>query len=1154
MARSVTSKVATEFGETVKTEKKTFVSETRKDVLISRQTEAKAFKTLRYYNWSKSFGMKTPFLNNLANGAYGTLQLLNDFSAFTSDNVVRSLAARYGWVVAGRFFGKAQSKVLPQGGGPLGRFMRVKGGQFSRKVLGDFMSYFTTTELEFTNITKSQKKLMKELQEVGTLGPQWQAMALAEAIGTAPDPYHSIAAGIRKENRNNTGMDRAFVNQNEKSVEYLQKRTSVIKNMSNAGANAPEMTYLIKAMEYGADPDDVVSKLKGKDNVLKKILDGFSDQRIQDDSSDMFFEDESLFSTGTEHKIFEKIDKVLGTDLSSQVNGRNEFYENFHVSSTMDIGPKKLKYGPGDYIPEAGDDPGIHNATNMASVYSVNDIKDDNFVASRNQIVKGLKIAEVQNLHKKNPNGGFLVFGIEFVAHANIRDIQQIEYGGPATDRMRTLKNRTDRYVYPRSMFLHKAGQTAARKLGIEGKMQFSKRTGDVAGTLAQRRTKFLAEQNKEKTKSQSKAGGYSLVVDQKLRNVMKQDLIDARHPRVKDGNKVDFKDLAINEVEIQSKTKTYGERFKGRNTIYGIDENGELKSYNLDEKEYPPAYKNLLDRYQATLSSTGKDVSDLANPYSQVEAAVNVDSELRETRNLIDDIDRNELGIRRQETPTKMQRQNYQVRGGLRRPQDIVDQAIANARETLDPEYWKEVGRRQQILEDTAKANHDKRLKLIDKNYKKGSSSARDARQRAITESENEMFEEIRVGTMKIHDEVEAEFFGDFKDVGFIETVEDLESIKNPVIREEMRKIINQADEDIRTSGNRMPYESPYGRRQRFPFPMKTMKKKMRDYARAVSKGNQVEADILWDEMTDGGKISWETIQIETGMDGTVVLQEVDGSLNEFFPGTVKEGATVSMDLATQNEIVDDIKREMLESEGIKNLRDAVNKERLSASGLNKIEGVGGNVNKSKTNQYGNPTAEAAAKDLVGILGRSGMPAELVQALESEIVGKSKDGKQNIKSYGKGITRPYKEAKSALLKIQGRGGDDVLLGSDLGNGFESLNKGAGRDSIFKKPLTDLVEAAHRSEESLAVLHFILALEEDSRVVNMIFSLFNPNSEFGKRATGQTTARHGKSVSQRYGGGVIIDIAEVNRIKAMLRNTGYNNLATYRDIVFGGNY
>ena len=106
--------------------------------------------------------MKTPFLNNLANGSYATLQLLNDFSAFTSDNVVRSLAARYGWVVGGRAFGKIQGKVLPQGGGPFGRYMRVKGGQFSRNALGNMMNFFTTTEMEFTNVNRTQRNIMNE--------------------------------------------------------------------------------------------------------------------------------------------------------------------------------------------------------------------------------------------------------------------------------------------------------------------------------------------------------------------------------------------------------------------------------------------------------------------------------------------------------------------------------------------------------------------------------------------------------------------------------------------------------------------------------------------------------------------------------------------------------------------------------------------------------------------------------------------------------------------------------------------------------------------------------------------------------------------------------------------------------------------------------
>ena len=58
-----------------------------------------------------------------------------------------------------------------------------------------------------------------------------------------------------------------------------------------------------------------------------------------------------------------------------------------------------------------------------------------------------------------------------------VRDITAIEYGGPATDKRRSLKKRLDRYVYPRSMFLHSAAQEAANKLGIEANLKFSKRT-----------------------------------------------------------------------------------------------------------------------------------------------------------------------------------------------------------------------------------------------------------------------------------------------------------------------------------------------------------------------------------------------------------------------------------------------------------------------------------------------------------------------------------------------------------------------------------------------------------------------------------------------------------------------------------------------------
>ena len=167
MAKNTTTTISSSaLGQTKATTTKKYVSEGRQDVLISSRTEATMFKTLRYYNWSKSFGMKTDFANKLSDGTYAALQTLNDISAFvTSDSLVRSIAARYGWVVAGRAFGRIQGKVLPQGGGPFGRFMRVKGGQYSRKVLGNFMNYFTTTEMKFENVTRTQRHIKRPVDK-----------------------------------------------------------------------------------------------------------------------------------------------------------------------------------------------------------------------------------------------------------------------------------------------------------------------------------------------------------------------------------------------------------------------------------------------------------------------------------------------------------------------------------------------------------------------------------------------------------------------------------------------------------------------------------------------------------------------------------------------------------------------------------------------------------------------------------------------------------------------------------------------------------------------------------------------------------------------------------------------------------------------------
>ena len=104
--------------------------------------------------------------------------------------------------------------------------------------------------------------------------------------------------------------------------------------------------------------------------------------------------------------------------------------------------------------------------------------------------------------------------------------------------------------------------------------------------------------------------------------------------------------------------------------------------------------------------------------------------------------------------------------------------------------------------------------------------------------------------------------------------------------------------------------------------------------------------------------------------------------------------------------------------------------------------------------------------------------------------------------------------------------------------------------------MTRLVEACARDEEALAILHFILAVEEDDNIKNAIYRAFDPSDSFAKRATGQVTKRPQNSVNKRFGGRLQIDIAEVNRIKMILRNaesaSGYSGyVQAIKDTIFG---
>ena len=1189
MADLQKKRVATEFGETIITSKTQYVSETRKDILISKGTEAKMFKTLRYYNWSKSWGMKTPFLNNLANGAYGTLQLLNDLSAFTSENMARSLAARYGWVVAGRAFGKVQGKVLPQGGGPLGRYMRVKGGQFSRNILGNFMNYFTTTEMEFENVVKTQKSIMKQLDMAGGMGPTWAAMALSRAMSNAPDPFATEAVKTRGENRKKDFAEENFIDGDEKTVTKLQKKTDTLRRISASGASAPEMTYLIHAMESGVDPDDVMSKLKKNDRKIKKALEPEINKRNQrlreagEPKSELDSVLENIPGYDKDHlqgntvdfqnTVFEQLNEILGLDIgwndgrgpgnsdwdSTGWDKRKAISPEDMITTTFwgkrdTIGPDRLKY----------DEKKIGDSTtdyyNYREVTSSNSILDNNYIANREDIIRGLRISDTQYLHAKNPKGGFLVYGIEFYQHRHIRDIQQIEFGGPATDRKRGFKNRDDHYVYKRSMFLHRGAEEAARQLGIDAKLSFSKRTADVRSTLKQRRTKFMSDIEKGDNQKNKKSGNYSLIVDQKLRNVMKSDLIRARDPRVKGGNKVDFKDISVNDKLIQQgpKPTSLGGEYKGYSTIYLRDEaTGVIEPHRLDRKDYPKEYLNAWDRLEENIKK-GFRSGGLLNE-SWLYRSTNIsDAEIRKQkdRGLHDKLERNEYGVRRHVTPSIMTRQNYSVKGGVHGPEDIIGQAIKNAEERAFPAYWEELSAIQIDIEEAAHKIFKEDIKNIDLQFKKGkkSSGAKDARHKAENDAKHrrEKFidEELSREKKILHDKYFAEL-----DEGPIDNLED---IKHPLVREEIRKITKQMDSDIRSSGNRQ-------KSQLLPFTRAKRKAKMKKYAEALAVGDTKTADGIWWELTNEGRIEWWVIQEDTGLRGTLTFADDTRNLQaaDYDPFVESEAfEVINLDYVNLDgtpkigpQLVDD--NSISE---IQNYRDMVNKAKESAQGLNTIPGVGGNVNKSKTNKYGDPTVEKAMSSLSNIAAASGINPELLEAITKREIGKGKGGVP-ITQVGKGITNPYKEARNYIKKSMGndkssyRGDGGSIIGYELGAGLQTINQGSGRESGLKNPLTKLVEAAHQDEESLAILHFILALEDDARVVDVIYQTFDPRSPFAKRATGQVTKRPQNSVSKRYGTSAEVNIAEVNRIRGILRNAessiGVGLVQAFKDTLFG---
>ena len=250
-------------GERRVVEKQKFVSETRKDVILSKRGEARIYRANRTFLWAKSLGASTQATNSLVNLSYGVLQTINDIQAlFSAGNFVRSVAARYAWTIGGRALSKVQSKIVPQGGGIIGRAMRVQAGRQSKKILSSMSSnFFVKTEIEIKNVVNMEKHIKNQLTQGKGLARQWALMTAANAVSNAPDPY-TQAQKIMGNNQKK-GLKKSLDGNFMSDQNYL-KDSTIFGNIFSQTMNVSEAQHYKKFLATGRNPNDYFDAYRNK--------------------------------------------------------------------------------------------------------------------------------------------------------------------------------------------------------------------------------------------------------------------------------------------------------------------------------------------------------------------------------------------------------------------------------------------------------------------------------------------------------------------------------------------------------------------------------------------------------------------------------------------------------------------------------------------------------------------------------------------------------------------------------------------------------------------------------------------------------------------------------------------------------------------------
>ena len=691
-----------DFNEKVVSEKVTYVGENRPDILISRKTEAKLFKGLRTYNWSKSIGARTQTTDRISNSMYSILQSYNTFQSFAStQNFALSVLGRAAWVVGGRALGRIQGKLVPQGGGPFGRLMRVQAGHMSRKILTGAMKFFISVDFDMKDVKSVQRDITADLIKANAMGPKWQMRTHALAIKNAPN-YKLGGFGQGKASEEVDGI------LSEKGIRGGTRNSQYVQNLVDSGFTASEVTALQRFADGQIDTmgDDQIERVLnafGKDRsdnlsfmsrgqVLKDFgyngssrldLPSSTSSRLKYDSAgNMYIDtpdiDTSLggiytpsdlasMSVGSrevwsrelsdEQKDKEKIrresNRQARQKFQSGKAGHKGELEKFvnvrkHTTKRQEAKPiKKIQEfqtgvktylkddGKVGLVPRSGfiDDinqlvemfedqvhssvnkryfenrhgPGgpvnhmdfeNHRAVGQAIIENVGDqFTHNNTIYSQRLIQKSIVRDAPLIGGKANENRAFLGFSVSF-GHF-LKDAQQVEFGGPATDAKGTLKKRTDRFVYPRSLFLTRAGEMAAKQLDLDGDISYGQRTGGVVDQLYRNKNKFDERGKKQNRQSKNE---FKLIVDRRLREFNQENAIRARDVRFNErtGKMESVKRLSIQDAQINKYFDDFdkGMRYVPDNTRIVKDNfDGTTSLQSLSSADYPPGFQTGMDK-----------------------------------------------------------------------------------------------------------------------------------------------------------------------------------------------------------------------------------------------------------------------------------------------------------------------------------------------------------------------------------------------------------------------------------------------------------------------------------------------------------------------------------------------------------------------------